>query len=74
MKTNVSETKRPRITSSILVEGDDNLVAFAQEVESMHGATITMQDHKGRQTPVRINTSTLRHEVYVNGAWKQVGG
>ena len=74
MKTNVSEIQKPKITSRTLIEGDDNLVAFAKEVESMHGATITMQDHKGRQRPVRITTDTLRHEVYINGTWKQVGG
>ena len=68
-----SETKQPTLSSRLLVEGDNELVALVKELDRLHGAAVVLQDEKGRNVPVRINTSTLGVEVYRGAAWVAAG-
>lgn len=70
---NASETKQPTLSSRLLVEGDNELVALVKELDRLHGAAVVLQDEKGRNVPVRINTSTLGVEVYRGAAWVAAG-
>jgi len=68
-----AETKQPALSSRLLVEGDSELVALVKELDRLHGAAVVIQDDKGRNVPVRVNTSTLGMEVYRGGKWQPVG-
>lgn len=61
----ISYTAKPKLNAG---DGKD-IPRLIKELESMHGVAITLQDEKGRMVPVRVNSSTLKLEVFRNNKW-----
>lgn len=70
---NSSTTQQPKLSSSLLVKGDPELVKVLRQIESEHGGARVVQDEKGRMTPVRVNTQTARMEFFDGKQWREMG-
>ena len=55
---NAPSTGKPKLLGEKLVKGTTQDTAFARQLDTMHGHTVTMQDQNGQPVAVYVDTKT----------------
>ena len=74
MRNAFAQSEQPRLSSRLLLEGDEPVKDLVKQLAELHGVGYVTQDEKGKHIPIRVNTGSMTLEAHHKGAWKTVAG